>query len=318
MFHMSNDSHLFRTREQLEADGWTLHGNVFHRGEHRMLPLYEAKMFHHYDHRWATYSAHVTGAPPTATAHPKHDPRLRACRATGSPSLRFGRRLIGRRTGCAGSWLARYRRSTRRANRDRRRDSLTGRRWTYGAPCCSERHPAVLHSRQLSQYHDRFDYVARQKVGGTTSHVLHRRAAAGTRRRLRTSGLAHGSQRHPSTGWITARVLELTYTAWDMQPFARDLGDDGPPFRWDPERRSLLRAELDAAYFHLYGITRDDTDYILDTFPIVKRKDEAAYGEYRTKRLILEFYDRMADAIRTGVPYRTAIDPPPGHGPRHG
>lgn len=68
---------------------------------------------------------------------------------------------------------------------------------------------------------------------------------------------------------------------------------------------------------HIYGVSRDDTDYILDTFPIVKRKDEAAYGEYRTKRLILEIYDAMAEAIETGQPYETRIDPPPGHGPRH-
>ena len=104
---------------------------------------------------------------------------------------------------------------------------------------------------------------------------------------------------------------ELTYTAWDLQPFARDCGYDGPPFRWYVERRFLLRCELDAAYFHLYGIERDDVDYIMETFPIVKRKDEAAHGEYRTKRVILEIYDELAEAMRTGVPYRTRLDPPP-------
>jgi len=78
-----------------------------------------------------------------------------------------------------------------------------------------------------------------------------------------------------------------------------------------------LLAELDAAFFHLYGVERDDVDYVLDKFPIVKRKDEVRYGEYRTKRLILEVYDRMAEAIRTGEPYQTILDPPPGQGPRH-
>ncbi len=96
-----------------------------------------------------------------------------------------------------------------------------------------------------------------------------------------------------------------------MQPFARDLGYDGPPFRWDPERRFLLRCELDAAYFHLYGIARDDVDYIMDTFPIVRRKDEAAHGEYRTKRVILEIYDELAKAIATGNPYQTRLNPSP-------
>ena len=61
-----------------------------------------------------------------------------------------------------------------------------------------------------------------------------------------------------------------------MAAFAPDLGDDGPPFRWDEERRFAMRAELDAAFFHLYGIERDDVDYIMETFPIVKRKDVAA------------------------------------------
>lgn len=93
--------------------------------------------------------------------------------------------------------------------------------------------------------------------------------------------------------WITKRVLELTYTAWDMKSFAKDYGYDGPPFRWDMARRFLLRCELDAAYFHLYGIARDDVDYILETFPIVRCKDEKEFGEYRTKRVILEMYDAM-------------------------
>jgi hypothetical protein len=67
-----------------------------------------------------------------------------------------------------------------------------------------------------------------------------------------------------------------------------------PPFKWDEERRAQLRAELDGFYAHLYGLHRDEFAYILDTFPIVRRKDEAKYGEYRTKRLCLEAYDRIA------------------------
>lgn len=112
--------------------------------------------------------------------------------------------------------------------------------------------------------------------------------------------------------WLLPRVLELAYTAWDLEPFARDCGYAGPPFRWDDERRFLLRAELDAAFFHLYGINRDDTAYILDTFPIVRRKDEAKYnGEYKTKTTILEIYDALSEATRTSQPYQTRLDPPP-------
>jgi hypothetical protein len=114
--------------------------------------------------------------------------------------------------------------------------------------------------------------------------------------------------------WIVSRALELTYTAYDLLAFAADCGYDGEPFRWNEPRRFLLRSELDAAYFHLYGIGREDVDYILDTFPIVRRKDEARHGEFRTKRVILEIYDAMQQAITRGEPYQTRLDPPPANG----
>ena len=82
----------------------------------------------------------------------------------------------------------------------------------------------------------------------------------------------------------------------------------GTPFRWDDERRFLLRCELDAAYFHLYAIARDDVDYIMDTFPIVRRKDEKKHGEYRTKRVILEMDDQMAALPKIKVPHPKGLD----------
>lgn len=133
--------------------------------------------------------------------------------------------------------------------------------------------------------------------------------------------------------FIVPRVLELTYTAWDLQAFAQDVGYQGTPFIWDDERRFWLRAELDALYFHLYGIERDDVDYIMETFPIVKRKDIAATsdengegGMYRTKDAILAIYDDMANLPTMDVPapkgdstisvpdvsqYQPALSPPP-------
>jgi len=77
------------------------------------------------------------------------------------------------------------------------------------------------------------------------------------------------------------------------------------------------------AYFHLYGVERDDVDYIMETFPIVRRRDEKEYGEYRTKRVILEIYDEMKRAMETEVPYVTRLEPPPAdagvaHEPREG
>jgi hypothetical protein len=59
-------------------------------------------------------------------------------------------------------------------------------------------------------------------------------------------------------------------------------------------------------------------DYIIETFPIVKRKDEQRYGTFRTKELTLKIFDAMTEASRTGKSYQTILDPPPGKGPRHG
>ena len=95
-------------------------------------------------------------------------------------------------------------------------------------------------------------------------------------------------------GLVRDHVLRLTFTSDDMSPFARDLGYTGSPFVWDAEERRHLRARLDALYFHLYGLSRDDAGYILDTFPIVREQDEKAFGSYRTKELILAYMNTLA------------------------
>jgi len=106
--------------------------------------------------------------------------------------------------------------------------------------------------------------------------------------------------------FIVPRVLELTYTAHDLQSWAADLGHTGPPFSWNPERRARLRAELDAYYARLYGLTRDELRYILDpadvmgadypseTFRVLKNNETRQFGEYRTRRLVLEAWDALA------------------------
>ena len=103
-------------------------------------------------------------------------------------------------------------------------------------------------------------------------------------------------------------MVELVYTAWDMKPFADSLDHDGPPFSWNDERRALIRSELDALMFHLYGINRADTAYIMDTFPIVRRKDKERYGEFRTKNLVLDRYDAMTQAYEAA--HGTLADTP--------
>jgi len=59
------------------------------------------------------------------------------------------------------------------------------------------------------------------------------------------------------------------------------------------------------------NVHRND-DKIMDTPLIMKHKDEERLSEYWTKRVILGIYDEMAEAMRTGIPYKTRLDPLPG------
>jgi hypothetical protein len=316
MFDMANDSGLFCTRGQLEAHGWRLAGNVFERISERYVPLYEAKMIWHFDHRYASlirddsqkrgpsrkykgwYGADV--GDPIAYSIPRYWVSL----------SEVEERLSGRWNR---GWLLGWRDICRSADVRTVVTSII--------PTCAVghttplfilppeflRHASFLYSNLASFV---FDYVARNKIGGThlTYGLLNQLPVLEPASYEKTSLWESAS----SVGfWLKNRTLELTYTAWDLEPFAKDCGYDGPPFRWDEERRFLLRCELDAAFFHLYSIERDDVDYIMETFPIVKRKDVAQWGSYRTKEQILDIYDRLQRAIDTGEPYQTLLEPPP-------
>jgi len=300
MFDMSTDSGLFRTRTELEAEGWELRGNVFLRGEARYLPLYEAKMLHQFDHRWATYDGLETR---DVTVAEKADPHCVALPRYWVPDREVTERLCGR---WDRHWLLGWRdicRSTDERTVIASVFPFAGIGNKIPLMLIRDADPANLASLCANLSAFCYDYSARQKVGGITlNFYIYKQLPV-----LSPPAYEHAtawSVNEPLQYWIAPRVLELAYTAWDMQPFARDLGYDGPPFAWDPERRFQLRCELDAAFFHLYGIERDDVDYIMETFPIVKRKDEARWGEYRTKRVILKIFDAMQHAIDTGRPYQ--------------
>jgi hypothetical protein len=142
-----------------------------------------------------------------------------------------------------------------------------------------------------------FDYAARQKVGGT--HL--------TYGFLKQLPVLSPEQYLPADlDFIVPRVLELTYTAHDLKAWAEELGYHGEPFVWNPDRRAQLRAELDACYARLYGLSRNELRYILDpadmmgadypseTFRVLKEGERRAYGEYRTQRLVLEAWDQQS------------------------
>lgn len=315
MFHMANDSGLFRTEQQLESDGWRLEGNVFVRGNQRYLPLYEAKMSQLWDHRAADVVRSLTAqqrqAQPRAIDEEEHkNPQRLAkplywvdekeCQVAGTEWDKH--------------WLIGFTNVTSPTNE--RTCLPTALPWAavgHSMPLILPSAPPRLCAFLLANLSSFvLDYLVRQKLGGVnlTFFIVRQLPVFPPNKALEP---ARWHVQASLEEWVSVRVAELVYTAWDMQPFAVDLGySNVPPFRWDSERRFLIRCELDAAFFHLYGIERADVDYIMETFPIVKRKDEATFGEYRTKRLILERYDAMQRAMVSGVPYQSPLEPPAG------
>jgi len=341
MFMMNTASHLFRTRDELELAGGALRGNRWTVPEDatvdgkeiaagEWLPLCEAKMIHHFDHRWATYDVlerargkKAAGDVDTrdVTLDEKRDPAFVA-----QPRYWVHAAEVDRAAASPAGWFLGWRKTTNSTNERTLIWSLVPR-------------AAVGDKLQLAQA-DRspvlcmlgcanslvVDFVARNKIGGTDMTFMYTKQLAMLPPSVYDApcpwrGAPPTPNPHrptpnplPLSSFLLPRVLELTYTAHDLEAFARDLGYEGPPFRWDEERRFRMRAELDAAFFRLYGIAREDAAYILDTFPIVRRKDIAAHGRYRTKEAILAVYDALAEAERTGAPYRSPLDPPPAGG----
>jgi len=352
LFNMTADSGLFRTREDLEAQGFHLVGNRFVRGEEVYLPLYEAKMFWHYDHRFATFEGKDTrDVEPGEKEDPTFLPLPRYWVPKGETEARL------RKAGWERKWLLSFRNIAR---------STDERTVIFAAlPRVGANNNALLllskASRAVLAFFANFnalplDYVVRQKVGGTslTFHYLKQFPI-----------LPPDRYTPKDLRFIVPRALELAYTAWDLAPLAQDVweeADEGlrgairawvagaglhpdtppewvegpypfPPFVWDEERRALLRAELDAYYARLYGLNRKQLRYILDpqdltpreledilsdyeevedpldekayrkrveksafpgeTFRVLKDKDLKRYGEYRTRRLVLEAWERL-------------------------
>ncbi len=140
------------------------------------------------------------------------------------------------------------------------------------------------------------DWAARSSVGGTNMSffIVKQLPILSPEAYLKQSdcGLHYAQM-------VAPRVLELTYTSYELQGFAQDLGYEGEPFVWDEERRHRLRCELDAIYAEMYGLNREDLEHILDapepnaSFPTLKNKERKEFGEYRTKIYVLEAFDQL-------------------------
>jgi hypothetical protein len=279
MFDMSNDSNLFFDERFPDR-----------------LPLYEAKLIHFYDHRWATYDS--DGNCRDVTLAEKQDPEFYV-----RPRYWVNHHQVRDRLNAQGwdrEWLMGWRDITNATNERTVIGSVApiagaGNQMPLMLPDFrTEKVRVALLLGNLSSIV--FDFFARHKIGGVHMNFFIFK---------QLPVLPPSAYSKAAIGFIQPRVLELTYTSHDLKPWAEDLGYAGPPFTFDPERRALLRAELDAFYAHLYGLSRDELRYILDpadvmgpdypseTFRVLKNNEIRQFGEYRTQRLVLEAWDQL-------------------------
>ena len=291
MFDMTNDSNLFRTAKQLDEEGfYPVEGNRWKKGEELYLPLYQGRMIWHFDHR-----ANSVRVNPESTHNPylseevtqaQHaDPRFLPQTQYWVPAHNVEAALPQRRGYALG-----FRDITSPTNERTVIASIVP--WAgYGntVPLLLSADPLATAYLMANLNAICVDFVARQKAQGThlNWYIVEQLPVIAPD--------AYDQKFGDTTARDLVRdhVLRLTYTSHDMAPFARDLGYDGAPFVWDEEERRHLRARLDALYFHLYCLSHDDAQYILDTFPIVRRDDEAAFGTYRTRDMTLAYMNAL-------------------------
>ncbi|NCA17812.1 MAG: restriction endonuclease, partial [Betaproteobacteria bacterium] len=309
MFHMTNDSGLFKTQQELIEAGQTLNGLEWDGPLGKYVPVVEAKMVSTFNHRHGDFSASKNGErahvlPPLTSSRLTNPSELvmpfywapkteveESLRRLGNPKWLLGWRDISDARASARCIVA----------------SVIG---THGVGNSFSLATSSLSPQLRACFYgalasSSLDYAARQKVGGlhVNFHIF-KQLPLPTPANLESPAPWQGDTTFAE--WLLPRVVELTYTAWDLEPFGVDCGYAGPPFVWDEERRFLLRAELDAAFFHLYLGTsdewsrdasdalksklptpRDAVSHILETFPIVKKKDLESFGTFRTKDTIL-------------------------------
>ena len=302
MFHMTNDSGLFRTRSELEEKegAWPVGGNRFQSPSGEWVPLYVGRMIHQFDHRAASVhlnekNLHNPALSDDIGAEFKADPAF-----VPAPQYWVPRKKISLPDNVG--WTIAFRDIARAT------DARTVIAAAVPAVGLGNTLPAMLPEGEQIESNGVLllanlgavvlDFVARQKVQSThLNWYIAEQLPIVPLERYRA--VRFGAKTADEIARETA--LELTYTAHDMAPFARAMGHhDGrgevlPPFRWDADRRLHLRAKLDALYFHLYGVTdRDDIRYIYSTFPIVQRDEKAAYGAYRSRDLCLAWTSALA------------------------
>ncbi|ABY28696.1 Eco57I restriction-modification methylase domain-containing protein [Methylorubrum extorquens] len=290
LWHMAEDSHWFKSHNDLQSIDPDLRAGF--------KPLYEAKMLNFFDHRFGSYDNRgdergYRVLPPT-TADLYADPNFEPSAYYLVPETEVEARLAFWNR----DWLIAFKDVTAATNERTTIFSFLPRTAVgHSAPLLFTSHSPQLATALVANLNSLIvDYCARTKIGG-----LH--LTIGILKQLPI--LQPDDYEQADLEFISSRVLELSYTSHAMQPLARDLGYDGPPYRYDEDRRAKLRAELDAWFARAYGLNRDELLYILDptnltdaqcvseTFRVLKNNEFRRFGEYRTQRLVLEAFDDL-------------------------
>ena len=303
MFDMTNDSGLFRTRAELEEreSAYPVGSQQFRSPSGDWLPLYEGKMVQAFDHRAASVDVfpenrHRPAQPVTSTLEQHRDPHW-----LPAPQFWVAASDVPSRSA---SFLLAFKDVTSPTNVRSMIATLipsagTGNTLPVLVGSDSGGLSAADAAALLGNLNSvPLDFVARSKIQGQhLNWFIVEQLPVVPPERLET--VRFGAK---SAGAIVREaVLELTYTAHDLAPFALDLGytdETGqvrPPFRWDPARRLALRAKLDAVFFHLYGLAdRDDMRYVFSTFPIVEQQETQTHGRYYSRDLCLAYMNALA------------------------
>ena len=300
MFHMTNDSAQFRTQQELEEKekAYPIGQNRWKSAKGEWVPLYEGKMAQAFDHRAANVvvnpeNQHRPAQPQPATPEQHADPAW-------LPSPQFWVPLNACGWKADDGWVLGFKEITAPTNERTFISALFpavgfGNKVPLLKPDGGHCDEQLLCANFNSVV---FDYVTRQKIQGQTLNLFIVEQLPVVPREMYHK---HRFGKVPAEQLINEAILELTYTAQDMTPFAQFMGYHDKqgkvrkPFAWDEERRLHLRAKLDAIYFHIYGITdRDDIKYIYSTFPIVQQDEETQYGRYQSRDLCLAWVSALA------------------------
>jgi hypothetical protein len=322
LFNMTSDSHLFRTRDWLEERGFRLSGNHFVKGEEVYLPLYEAKMIHQFDHRYGSFEGVTERGNvqlPTPSEAEYSDPSYVSIPWYWVASSEVSKQISDDRR-----WLVGFR-NVARSTDERTAIFSVIPRCAVGNSMpllMSNASPAVIPLLIGNLSALVFDWVVRQKLAGVNMNFFYVE---------QFPVLPPFSYSESAKRFIVPRVLELVCTADDLLPFLEDVWcvttpeiqtaimrrlregcQDGSaascpnfPFQWNRERRTAIRAELDAYYAKLYGLSEGELQFVLDpvtvygnaspgeSFRVLKERELSEHGEYLTQRLVLEAWRQL-------------------------